>query len=114
MKTSEIRLKIELDEDDVPEKLLWEAQDNGAVGLEETKAFNLSIWDHNYKDTLRIDLWAKDMPVQEMKRFYVDIIGGMANSIQSATDDEYMATEMNDLCERLVEHLKKESEKQSQ
>lgn len=114
MKTSEIRLKVELDNDNVPEKLFWEAQDSGVIGLEETKAINLSIWDHNRKDSLRIDLWAKDMPVHEMKRFYIDIIGGMASSIQTSTDDTFMAQEMNSLCDRLVAHLKEENEKQGQ
>ena len=109
MKTSEIRLKIELDEQHVPEKLFWHAQDGQSVGLEETKAFNLSIWDQKQQETLRMDLWAKDMPVHEMKRFYIDIIGGMAQSIQASTDDAYMAQEMNDLCDRLVAHLKKEN-----
>ena len=111
MRTSEIRLKIELDKDNVPEKLFWHADDGGNTGLEETKAFNLSLWDQSKKETLRIDLWAKDMPTHEMKRFYIDIIGGMAQSIQASTDDAYMAEEMNSLCERLIAHLKKENQK---
>jgi gliding motility-associated protein GldC len=30
----------------------------------------LALWDQSYKNTLRIDLWTKDMPVDEMKRFF--------------------------------------------
>ena len=114
MRTSEIRLKVELDKDNVPEKLFWHAEDGQSTGLEETKAFNLSIWDQHRQETLRMDLWSKDMPIHEMKRFYIDIIGGMAQSIQASTDDAYMAQEMNDLCNRLVAHLKKENEKAGQ
>jgi gliding motility-associated protein GldC len=114
MKTSNIRLKVELDEQQIPEKLFWHADDGGSVGLEETKAFNLSIWDQNAKETLRIDLWAKDMPVHEMKRFYLDIIGGMAQSIKTATGDEVMASEMELLCDRLVAHLRQENERLGQ
>jgi len=107
MKASEIRFNIELDEDNVPEKIFWKATDAGNK-LEETKSISLSIWDHVHKESLRIDLWAKDMPVHEMKRFYIDTVGGLANSLLSATGDEFMAAEMNKLCDKLIEHLKKE------
>ncbi len=110
MKTSDIRFKVELDDDNVPEKLFWEATNGPSVGLQETKAFTISIWDQIQKETLRIDLWGKEMPTHEMKRFYVDTIGGLANSLRSATSDEFMATEIENLCEKLVEYLKREGE----
>ncbi len=59
------------------------------------------------KNTLRIDLWSKDMPVEEMKGFYIDCIGGLAQNLLRATGDEFMAGEMNALCQRLVDYLKK-------
>ena len=70
-KTSEIKVNIALDENNVPEKLLWTAQDGG-VEQEEAKALMLSVWDSKAKETLRIDLWTKDMPVDEMKQFFVN------------------------------------------
>ena len=48
--TSEIKLSIELDENRVPEKLMWSAVEGG-VALEEAKAFMLSVWDGNEKST---------------------------------------------------------------
>ena len=67
--TSEIKFLVNLDENRVPEKLTWTAQEGG-VNAEETKAVLLSIWDSKTKETLRIDLWTKDMPVDEMKLFF--------------------------------------------
>jgi gliding motility-associated protein GldC len=52
---SEIKFTVELDENRVPEKLLWTAQDGG-IEAEEAKAMMLSIWDSNAQETLRIDL----------------------------------------------------------
>jgi len=49
---SEIKFNIELDENRVPEKLTWTAQDGG-VANEEAKAMMLSIWDSNAQETLR-------------------------------------------------------------
>jgi hypothetical protein len=47
------------------------------------------------------------MPVDEMKRFYVDCLGGIAQNVLTATGDEHMSGEINALCDRLVAHLKK-------
>lgn len=77
--------------------------------MSETKSLSVALWDHTQKNTLRIDLWAKDMPVDDMKRFYIDCLGGMAQSMMNATGDEFMATETQALCEKLVEYLKKEN-----
>ena len=94
----------------MPEKILWEATDKPDPGLSETKSISVALWDHTQKNTLRIDLWSKDMPVEDMKRFYIDCIGGLAQSALSATGDEYMAGELNAVCERLVQHLRKENQ----
>lgn len=108
MKKSTIQFDVELDEKNIPTKILWDATDKPDPGLTETKSISISLWDDKTKNTLRIDLWAKDMPVNEMKRFHIDCIGGLAQSILSSTGDEVMAGEINALCERLVEHLKTE------
>jgi len=106
MKKSTINFTVELDQNNIPDKIFWEATDKPDPGLSETKAISVALWDHTQKNTLRIDLWAKDMPVDEMRRFYIDCIGGLAQSALTATGDEYMANEINALCERLVKHLK--------
>jgi gliding motility-associated protein GldC len=109
MKTSTIQFNINLDNNNVPEKIEWDANEKPEGGLTETKAISISVWDHEQKNTLRIDLWTKDMPVDEMKRFYVESIGGMAQSVLRATGDEFMAKEMDMLCDKLVEYIRKNS-----
>ena len=101
---SEINFQIELDENRVPEKLTWSAQDGG-VEQEETKAIMLSIWDSNAKETLRIDLWTKEMPVDEMKQFFHQTLVAMADTFQRATADEKMADTMKDFCDYFAEKL---------
>src|SRR5258705_12449077 len=105
MKKSEITFKIELDDNNVPEKIWWDASDKPQPGLSETKSLSIALWDHQQKNTLRIDLWAKEMPTNEMKRFYVDCIGGLAQSILSYTGDEHMAEEIDKLCSSLAAHM---------
>lgn len=109
MKKSTIQFTVELDENNVPDRILWEATDKPGEELSETKSISIALWDHIQKNTMRIDLWTKDMPVDDMKRFYIDCIGGLSQSSLTATGDELMAREMRSLCDRLVEHLKKEN-----
>lgn len=109
MRKSEIKFTIELDDDNIPERILWEADEKDVPGPSETKSISLSLWDQENKNTLRIDLWSKDMPIDEMKRFYLDCLGGLGQSILNSTGDEYMNQEINTLCDRLIEHLKKEN-----
>lgn len=108
MKKSEINFTVELDQENIPEKIYWQASDQQEGDPVETKSIAISLWDHQQKNTLRIDLWSKDMPVDEMKRFYVDTIGGMAQSILNATGDSFISQEMNALCEKLVEYLRRQ------
>jgi gliding motility-associated protein GldC len=109
MKKSTINFTIELDQQNVPDKIMWDATEKPDPGLSETKAISIALWDESQKNTLRIDLWTKDMPVEEMKRFHIDCIGGMAQSVLSATGDEFMANEINALCERMVKHVQSEN-----
>ena len=102
--TSEIKFLVELDQNRVPEKLTWTAQDGG-VNAEEAKAMMLSIWDANAQETLRIDLWTKDMPVDEMKLFFHQTLVAMSETFKRATDDEKMADTMKDFCDYFAEKL---------
>lgn len=102
--TSEIKFIVELDENRVPEKLTWSAEDGG-VELEEAKAMMLSIWDSKVKETLRIDLWTKDMPVDEMKLFFHQTLVAMSETFQRATQDEKMADTMKDFCDYFAEKM---------
>ena len=102
--TSNITFKVDLDENKVPEEISWTAEDGG-IDNEVSKAIMLSVWDHKKKDTLRMDLWTKDMPVDEMKQFYHQTLVSMANSFERATNDEKMGATMRDFCEYFAEKL---------
>lgn len=102
--TSEIKFFVELDENKVPEKLSWTAQDGG-VQAQDAKAIMLSIWDSKAKESLRIDLWTKDMPVDEMKLFFHQTLVAMSDTFKRATDDEKMADTMKDFCDYFAEKL---------
>ncbi len=101
---SEIKIDIALDENRIPEQLKWTAKDGG-VEDEETKAMLLSVWDSKNKESLRIDLWTKDMPVDEMKIFFHQTLMAMSDTFYRATQDEKMSATMKDFCDYFAEKL---------
>ncbi len=102
--TSEITLKVTLDENRVPEKLNWSAQDGG-INNEAAKAMLLSVWDSKNQESLKIDLWTKDMPVDEMKVFFHQTLVALSNTFLKATQDEKMTATMKDFCDYFAEKL---------
>ena len=102
--TSKIEFTVELDENRIPENIHWTAKDGG-IEKEGSKAIMLSVWDHKAKDTLRMDLWTKDMPVDEMKQFFHQTLVSMANSFERATNDDKMSATMRDFCDYFAEKL---------
>jgi gliding motility-associated protein GldC len=105
--TSNIHIEVELDDNKVPEKLQWTAKDGG-IQEQETKAVLLSVWDHKTQEALRIDLWTKDMPLDEMKVFFHQTLRAMSDTFERATSDEKMSATMRDFCDYFAERLELE------
>lgn len=95
---------VGLDENRVPEELKWSAEDGGIVN-EEAKAMFLSVWDSKNQESLKIDLWTKDMPVDEMKVFFHQTLLAMSDTFMKATQDDKMTTTMKDFCDYFAEKL---------
>ena len=101
---SKIELNVELEENRVPENIHWTAQDGGVTN-EQAKALMLSVWDSKAKESLRIDLWTKDMPVDEMKIFFHQTLVAMSDTFNRATQDQKMTATMKDFCDYFAEKL---------
>jgi gliding motility-associated protein GldC len=106
---SQILIDVALDENKVPEKLHWTAKDGG-VENEEAKAVFVSVWDHKAKESLRIDLWTKEMPLDEMKIFFHQTLTAMADTFNRATNDQKMTDTMKDFCDYFAEKLELKKE----
>lgn len=103
MKIEQIRFEIELDDNNVPEKINWTATDNGRSS--EAKAMILAVWDKAEQNALRIDLWNKEMQVDEMKQFVHQTILTLADSFERATNEKAMADTMRDFCQYYAEKM---------
>ncbi len=101
MKTTEITFKVTVDENNLPQTIKWSAPDSGESS--ECSSLMIALWDTKENNTLRIDLWTKDMMVDEMKKFFHQTLVAMADTYERATEDEKMAATMRDFCEYFAE-----------
>lgn len=91
---SEIRINVTLDSDKIPSKITWTATDQDPNSEAEAKAILLSLFDTEKKDTLKIDLWTKEMQVNEMDRFFHNTLRALADTYVRATGNEKLAGAM--------------------
>ncbi|GIV31319.1 MAG: gliding motility protein GldC [Saprospiraceae bacterium] len=99
-----MRITVTLDEKNYPEAIHWEADDNPSGS--DCKAMLLSLFDRNTLDTVKIDLWTKDMQVNEMDRFFFQTLRAMADTYFKATQNRDLAVDM----QRFVQYFGEKTE----
>jgi len=100
-----LKFEIELDENNLPLNIEMHASD-GEVNEKNIKALMFSAWAAKTKETLRIDLWTKDMPVNEMLVMHHQTMMGMADTLDRATGHDKLAGALRDYCEFFAEQTK--------
>ena len=85
MTESQININVQLDDNKIPQRIMWSASTSTAPLPQEAKAMLLAFWDSIEKSALRIDLWTKDMMIDEMADFYFQLLTTMADTFQRAT-----------------------------
>ena len=103
MKTSEINFKVTLDENSLPLAINWEA--NSMNEKSSCKSVLISLWDAKENNTLKIDLWTKDMLVDEMKVFFHQTLLSMADTLKKSTGEEKMAEDLKDYCAHFADKM---------
>lgn len=92
MNQSSIKIDVLLDPNKVPQQITWSATDSNADMAQKAKAMCIAFWDGADKTALRIDLWTKDMMVDEMADFFYQMFSTMADTYKRATKQ----TELSD------------------
>ncbi|MGL4632014.1 MAG: gliding motility protein GldC [Leadbetterella sp.] len=113
MQKSTINFEVQLDEHRVPEKIFWDATENPNEGINETKAISISVWDHYHRGLLGINLWTKDMPVDEMNHFAVDVVGNIAQMIKDSTNDQVIVEILENAGKQMTKHLNELAKKEA-
>ena len=106
MNKSTITIDVMTDENRVPASIAWSATDTTAENAQNAKAMMISFWDSADKAALRIDLWTKDMMVDEMADFFFQTMMTMADTYGRATKYTEQMEEMKKFAHDFYEKFK--------
>ena len=106
MKQSSISVDIILDEHKVPQQIQWSASDSTADIKQDARAMMLAFWDAADKSAMRIDLWTKDMMVDEMADFYYQTLMGMADTYLRATQNQEQTADMKNFAKEFYKKFR--------
>ena len=106
MTKSDIRLSVHR-EKDLVETIEWEADDAPEPGVQEAKAMILALWDPKARNSLRIDLWAKDMTIEDMNDFFFQTLLSMAETYRNATNNKDLMADMKIFAREFAEKAAK-------
>lgn len=97
-----IKIEVDLDENHLPEKISMNTSDTHESNI---KSMMISLWQAKKKETLKIDLWTKDMPVDEMNVFIHQTLVSLSQSFFKATNNEKMTDAFKQFCDYFSEKL---------
>ena len=106
MNQSTIRIDVLLDPNKVPEQINWVASDSHAEMVQQAKAMCIAFWDGADKTAMRIDLWTKDMMVDEMADFYYQMLISMADTFTRATQQQEMSDDLKRFAKGFIEKFR--------
>ncbi|HUR67425.1 MAG TPA: gliding motility protein GldC [Chitinophagaceae bacterium] len=106
MNKSSIIIDVMTDENRVPDSISWTATDTSAENAQKAKAMMISFWDGADKAALRIDLWTKDMMVDEMADFFYQTMMTMADTYGRATKYNEQVEEMKTFAKDFYEKFR--------
>lgn len=108
MHKSTITIDVILDPNKVPEQINWQASDSTAEMKQKSKAMCLAFWDGADKTAMRIDLWTKDMMVDEMGDFFYQMMMTMADTFQRATNQNELSAEMKEFAKEFFKKFREQ------
>jgi gliding motility-associated protein GldC len=113
MRQSTINIDVRMDTNNHPDSIAWTATDSSVKEAQQAKAMMLAFWDANKKSALHIDLWTKEMMVDEMAEFYYQMMSTMADTFSRATAHKefvaHMKNSANEFHKKYVELRNKQS-----
>jgi gliding motility-associated protein GldC len=90
-RTAEIKLTIDLDADKVATRIQWQAEEAPGGGVATCQSMMLALWDGEKKATAAIDLWTREMTIDDMNFFYYQVLHKMADTYLRATKNAPVA-----------------------
>jgi gliding motility-associated protein GldC len=93
-RTAEIKVIVDLDGDNLPTRIEWQASEAKSDGPVPCQSLMLSLWDSENKTTAAIDLWTAETTVDDMNLYFYQVFHKMADTYLRATNNPDMAKQI--------------------
>jgi gliding motility-associated protein GldC len=104
LKKSKIEIDVFTNENNLPEQIKWSAE-GGGIKNATADALILSLWDKKAATAMRIDLWNKELTVDEMKKFMHQTLLTMADTFEKATGEKNISEDLRDYCHHFADKM---------
>jgi gliding motility-associated protein GldC len=114
MQQSTITIDVLLDQQKIPAEINWNASQSNSEDMQQAKAMMVAFWDGQEKAAMRIDLWTKEMMVDEMADFYYQNLMGLADTFERATHQQELVDDMKKFAKNFYNKFKEIQQKEMQ
>ena len=104
-RTAEIKLTVDLDGDNMPTHIEWEASESKHDGPRSCQSVMLSLWDAQSQTVAAIDLWTTDTTIADMNLHFYKTFHKMADTYLRATKNTEMANLIHEFGDGFGESL---------
>jgi len=94
-----LTVDVAMDENMIPEEIVWKSNDEKNASEETASAALIYFWNKTQNETFNLDLWTKEMSVEEMNKMMFQMIMTIANTYERATSEDQIALAMRDFAE---------------
>lgn len=110
-KKSNIQITIQMDERNIPEQIQWLSEDQTIPSAQDAKAMMLALWDKQSRNGLSVDLWTKEMTIEEMNLFVFQTLMTMSDTFERATRNTKQAQAIRTFAGDFMKVLQEEAPK---
>ncbi|MBU6204178.1 MAG: gliding motility protein GldC [Bacteroidetes bacterium] len=110
-KKSSIQITIQMDERNIPEQIQWLSEDQTIPSAQDAKAMMLALWDKQSRNGLSVDLWTKEMTIEEMNLFVFQTLMTMSDTFERATRNTKQAQAIRTFAGDFMKVLQEEAPK---
>ena len=94
-----LTVDVAMDENMIPEEIVGKSNDEKNASEETASAALIYFWHKTQNETFNLDLWTKEMSVEEMNKMMFQMIMTIANTYERATSEDQIALAMRDFAE---------------
>jgi len=94
-KKERLTVDVSMDDNLVPETIEWKSSQKNKDS-EKASAALIYFWNAEKNETYNLDLWTKEMSIEEMNKMIFQTLMTLANTYERATNEDQLANAMRD------------------